>query len=108
MRLKLLVASFETYGRGSTREASDKAALTKWKAKFAHVTEVTAYNFQIEVKGNNLTVTRPGSGFRAVYHKSAGQQELTLRKRTECEDHELLLQAWEAAILKARELGWIT
>jgi hypothetical protein len=59
------------------------------------------------VQGENLLVTLPESGFRAVYYKPAGQQQLTLRQRTECDDDELLLQAWEAANLKARELDWV-
>ena len=32
-----------TYGRGATREASEQTAIRKWNAKFAQVTEVTAY-----------------------------------------------------------------
>jgi hypothetical protein len=96
-----------TYGRGATREASEQAALRKWDKQFGHATEVTEYDFQVEVQGENLLVTLPASGFRAVYYKPAGQQQLTLRQRTECDDDELLLQAWEAANLKARELDWV-
>jgi hypothetical protein len=51
---------------------------------------VTEYDFQVEVQGDNLTVARPGSGFRAVYFKPAGRPQLILRQRTETEDHELL------------------
>ena len=96
-----------TYGRGATREFSEQAALRKWDAQFGHATEVTKYDLQVEVQDENLLVTLPASGFRAVYYKPAGQQQLSLRQRTECDDDELLLQAWEAANLKARELGWI-
>lgn len=95
------------YGRGQTREVSEQSALRKWNAKFAQATEVTEYDFQVEVQGDNLTVARPGSGFRAVYFKPAGRPQLILRQRTETEDHELLAQVWQAANAKARELGWI-
>jgi hypothetical protein len=96
-----------TYGRGGTRESSEQAALRKWDAQFAYADEVTDYDLQVEVQGEDLLITLPGCGFRAVYYKPTGQQQLRLRQRTECDDNELLLQAWEAANLKARELGWI-
>ena len=59
------------------------------------------------MQDENLLVTLPAFGFRAVYYKPAGQQQLSLRQRTECDDDELPLQSWEAPRLKARELGWI-
>ena len=96
-----------TYGRGGTRESSEQAALRKWDAQFIYADEVTDYDLQVEVQGENLLVTLPASGFRAVYYKPAGQQEVTLRQRTECNNDELLLQAWESANLRARQLGWI-
>jgi hypothetical protein len=96
-----------TYARGTTRESSEQAALREWDAQCDYATEGTEYGLQVEVRGENLLVTLPASGFGAVYYKPAGQQQLSLRQRTECDDDELLLQAWEAANLKARELGWI-
>jgi hypothetical protein len=95
------------YGRGATRDASENTARRRWEATFGQVTEVTEYDLAVEVQGDDLTVTLPGSGFRAVYYKPAGQQQLILRQRTEIDDHELLLPAWEAANDKACELGWI-
>jgi hypothetical protein len=95
------------YGKGATRDASEHAARRKWEATFGHATQVTEYELQVEVQGENLFVSLPDSGFRAVYYKPAGQQQLTLRQRPEIDDYELLLQAWEAANDKARELGWI-
>lgn len=47
------------------------------------------------------------SYFCAVYYKPANQPQLTLRRRSETDDHELLARAWQAANDKARELGWI-
>ena len=96
-----------TYGKGPTPEASKQAALRKWDAEFGQANQVTEHDLRVEVHGDNLFITLPGSGFRAVYHKPVGQQHLTLRQRAECDDTELLLQGWEAANLKARELGWI-
>jgi hypothetical protein len=42
------------YGRGQTREVSEQSALRKWNAKFAQATEVTEYDFQVEVQGDKL------------------------------------------------------
>ena len=42
------------YGRGQTREVSEQSALRKWNAKFAQATEVTEYDFQVEVHGDNV------------------------------------------------------
>jgi hypothetical protein len=46
-------------------------------------------------------------GFYAAYAKPKDQPQLLLRRRTETEDHALLMQAWQAANEKARKLGWI-
>ena len=93
-------------GRGATPDDSKYTARRKWEATLSPTTEVTAYELQIEVQGDELTITVPASGFKAVYYRTTSQQ-LVLRQRTEIDDHELLLQAWEAANEKARELGWI-
>jgi hypothetical protein len=87
--------------------ASKHTARRKWEAKFGHASEVTEYDLQVEVQGDNLTVTVPGAGFRAVYYKPLGQPQLIQRQRTETDDYELLAQVWQRANDKARELGWI-
>jgi hypothetical protein len=45
--------------------------------------------------------------FVAVYFRRRGEPELVLRCRTSTNDNELLARAWQVAISKARELGWI-
>jgi hypothetical protein len=96
-----------TFGRGATRKESEQTAFGEWEAQFRHATEVTEYDLQVAVQGHDLFITLPRSGFRAVYYKPVGEQQLILRQRTECDDDELLLQAWEAAHFKACELGWV-
>ena len=56
---------------------------------------------------NSSPVALPSVGFMAVYLKQAGSPFLTLRQRTETDDHELLAKVFRAAVNKARELGWI-
>jgi hypothetical protein len=52
-------------------------------------------------------IVRSGD-FRAVYWKpNAAEPQLKLRRRTATDDHGLLAQAWQAAVTKARGLGWI-
>jgi hypothetical protein len=62
-------------------------------------------HFNIEV--SNLVVSLPSGMFTAVYYKAAGRPHLILRERSKTDDHELLAEAFQAAVGKARELGWI-
>jgi hypothetical protein len=41
------------------------------------------------------------------YYKPSDQPQLILRHRTRTDDNELLAAAFQAAVSKARELGWI-
>jgi hypothetical protein len=50
----------------------------------------------VEVQKGNVVVSLPGGGFT-----------VTLRERTKTDDQELLAEALQAAVAKARELGWI-
>lgn len=43
----------------------------------------------------------------AVYFMPDSQPQLILRRRTATDDHALLAGAWQVAIEKAHELGWI-
>ena len=63
--------------------------------------------FIVEVEKENLVVSLPGGGFTAVYYRTARRPHLTLRERTKTDDQELLAEAFQAAVAKARELGWI-
>ena len=44
---------------------------------------------------------------KATYYKPAGRPNLILRERTKTDDDELVAEAFQAAVSKARELGWI-
>ena len=68
---------------------------------------VTDYEFQVEVKDGEIIVAVPSSVFNAVYFKRAGSPFLTLRQRTETDDHQLMAQVFRTAVNKARELDWI-
>jgi hypothetical protein len=58
----------------------------------------------VMVQGNEIIVTSE-TGFRAEYWKRPNHPQLTVRRCTEKENHELLAKAWQAANAKARELG---
>jgi hypothetical protein len=68
-------------------------------AKFTH--------FIVEVRSGNLVVSLPNGRFKATYYKPAGRPHLILRERSKTDDDELLAEAFQAAVAKARELGWI-
>jgi hypothetical protein len=58
-------------------------------------------HFIVEVRDGNLLVSLPNGRFKATYYKPAGRPHLILRQRTKTDD------AFQVAIAKARELGWV-
>jgi hypothetical protein len=64
-------------------------------------------HFVVEVRSGNLVVSLPNGRFKATYYKPAGRPHLILRERSKTDDDELLAEAFQAALAKARELGWI-
>jgi hypothetical protein len=68
---------------------------------------MSEFSFSIDVHDRDIIVSSSEQGFRAVYYKAADAPQLMLRHRTETDDHALLAASWQAANLKARELGWI-
>jgi hypothetical protein len=63
-------------------------------------------HFIVELRNGNL-VSLPDGKFKATYYKPAGRPHLILRERSKTDDDELLAEAFQAAVAKARELGWI-
>ena len=66
-----------------------------------------ATHFLVEVREGNLVVSVPNGKFKATYYKPPGRPHLILRERSKTDDDELLAEAFQAAVAKARELGWI-
>jgi hypothetical protein len=62
---------------------------------------------QVEARGDLLIVSEPQTDFVAIYVKPKERPQLTLMRRTPTSDNVLLAQAFQAAVAKARELGWI-
>ena len=60
----------------------------------------------VEAKGDLLIVSEPTSDFVAIYAKPNERPRLTLMRRTPTTDN-VLADAFQAAVSKARELGWI-
>ena len=54
-----------------------------------------------------LIVSEPTTDFVAIYVKPKERPQLTLMRRTPTSDNVLLAQAFQAAVAKARELGWV-
>jgi hypothetical protein len=65
------------------------------------------HHTSIEVRGKDIIVSLPSARFTAVYYKPAGQPQLILRQRSKCDDHELLAHVYQAAVSRARRLGWL-
>ena len=63
--------------------------------------------FQVEERDGEIFVMCADLLFIATYYKSANEPQLILRRRTATNDHALLARAFQAAVAKARELGWI-
>ena len=64
-------------------------------------------HFIIEVRGADLVVSLPNGKFKATYYKRPDRPNLILRERTKTDDEALVPEAFQAAVAKARELGWI-
>jgi hypothetical protein len=60
-----------------------------------------------------IIVSMPGTSFRAAYFRSVTESGLTLGDSLEVDHHASLSRnefealAWDAAMAKARDLGWI-
>jgi len=63
--------------------------------------------FIVEARNGNIAVSLPNGRFKATYYKAAGRPHLILRERSKTDDDKLLAEAFQAAVAKARELGWI-
>jgi hypothetical protein len=61
----------------------------------------------VEERDGEIMVMRADPLFIATYYKRANEPQLILRRRTPTNDHALLARAFQAAVAKARELGWI-
>jgi hypothetical protein len=61
---------------------------------------------RVVVDHDNIIITQPGSNSLAIYFKPKGQPYL-VAKDTPVGPQEFRTRAWEAACVKARELGWI-
>ena len=64
-------------------------------------------HFLIEVCGGDLVVSLLNGKFKATYYKPPGRPKLILRERTKTDNEALVAAAFQAAVAKARELGWI-
>jgi hypothetical protein len=64
-------------------------------------------HFIVEVRGADLVVSLLNGKFKAIYYMPPGRPNLILRERTKTDDDALPAEAFQAAVAKARELGWI-
>ena len=65
------------------------------------------FKFAIDVRDDLLIVTEERTAFFAMYEMRTDRPQLALVRRSPTADHELLAAAFQAAVKKARELGWI-
>lgn len=72
-----------------------------------------ADRIEVEVSGASLIVTMVGTSYRAVFHKHSDEPRLVeaegvaVDKAAPMKHEEFEKLGWEAAVAKARELGWI-
>ena len=69
---------------------------------------LSAWRSAVDARDDGLlVVTEERSGFFAMYEMRTDKPQLALVRRSPTADHELLAAAFQAAVSKARELGWI-
>ena len=67
---------------------------------------------QVDVEGEQISVTLPGTNYRALFHLSKDEprliqsSQLSVDKAAPMSHKDFEAMAWEAANAKARELGW--
>ena len=65
------------------------------------------FKFVVDARDDGLlVVTEERSAFFAMYEMRTDRPQLALVRRSPTADHELLAAAFQAAVKKARELGW--
>ena len=64
-------------------------------------------HFEIGVDDGRIIIRDAATGFFAIYAKPSDRPHLLLERRKPTEDQVLLARALQAAVAKARELGWI-
>ena len=71
-------------------------------------------SLSVEVQGDDIVVTLPGTSYVVTYYRAAAfPQQLLAKSHSGREDQgapmqtEFHARAWKAANAKARELGWI-
>jgi hypothetical protein len=74
---------------------------------------MTPSELKVELRGDLIIVTKPGTSFSATYGKAKDEPNLVLLAATEGRETErnalsaFRADAFAAAIRKARKLGWI-
>ncbi len=71
-----------------------------------------AMEIEVELIGQEIVVTKPGTTFLLAYRKSVEEPRLVLRRSripptTTSIRNAVRANAYQAAVAKARELGWI-
>jgi hypothetical protein len=76
--------------------------------------EKRASDLQVDVEDDEIVVTKPGARYLLAYRKSMDQPRLVMTRSwmgptiTAPGISEFRAKAFQAAVQKARELGWIT
>jgi hypothetical protein len=61
---------------------------------------------RVVVDRDDIIITQPGSDFVAVYFRPRGQSYI-VAKATPVGSQDFRTRAWQIAVAKARQLGWI-
>ena len=68
-------------------------------------------DLSVEVRHQEITVTRPGTGLRVTYRRVANEPVLealcSMRGDPDAKALKFLTEAWKAAHAKAKALGWL-
>jgi hypothetical protein len=63
-------------------------------------------DLRVVVDRDDIIITQPGSDFLAIYFKPRGHPYI-VAKDTPIGTQDFITRAWQTAIAKARQLGWM-
>jgi glucose-6-phosphate dehydrogenase assembly protein OpcA len=93
-------------------DGASLARRLRFGALFMLNTDMSRWELDCQIQGNEIIVSMPDTGWSVTFYKSANSPQLLARAREKerggvMGEADFFARAWNLANDKARELGWI-